>query len=92
MFAGLPQAPSRYSIINHFDRAKIRQAYVLDQMEEEGYISAEKKEEALNAEIIVRKFSNSNCSCWNKKINVFFEIYKIVDFSRAVSVTGNILF
>jgi penicillin-binding protein 1A len=39
LLAGLPQAPSRYSPAIHFDRAKVRQKYVLQRMYEEDYIS-----------------------------------------------------
>lgn len=40
ILAGLPQAPSRYSPFKHFELAKKRQAYVLNRMAEEGYITA----------------------------------------------------
>lgn len=53
LLAGLPQAPSRYSVILHFDRAKSRQEYVLSRMREEGYITEAEEEEALKAEIVV---------------------------------------
>lgn len=39
ILAGLPQAPSRYSPFKHFERAKARQAYVLNRMAEDGYIT-----------------------------------------------------
>ena len=39
ILAGLPQAPSRYSPYNHYDRAKTRQKYVLKRMVEDGYVS-----------------------------------------------------
>ncbi|MGV1098420.1 penicillin-binding protein 1A [Thiovibrio sp. JS02] len=39
LLAGLPQAPSRYSPFRHFKLAKRRQAYVLNRMAEEGYIT-----------------------------------------------------
>jgi penicillin-binding protein 1A len=39
LIAGLPQAPSRYSPLRHFDRAKNRQSYVLNRMAEDGYIT-----------------------------------------------------
>jgi len=54
LLAGLPQAPSRYSLILHFDRAKARQRYVLQRMREEGYITEEQEKEALAQEIQVR--------------------------------------
>ncbi|MEW6520972.1 MAG: penicillin-binding protein 1A [Thermodesulfobacteriota bacterium] len=40
ILAGLPQAPSRYSPFKHFDLTKRRQAYVLNRMAEEGFITA----------------------------------------------------
>lgn len=39
LLAGLPQAPSRYSPFRQFKLAKARQAYVLNRMTEEGYVS-----------------------------------------------------
>ncbi len=40
LLAGLPQSPSRYSPIQHFQAAKARQRYVLNRMAEDGIISA----------------------------------------------------
>lgn len=39
ILAGLPQAPSRYSPFKHYSLTKKRQAYVLNRMAEEGYIT-----------------------------------------------------
>ena len=39
MLAGLPQAPSLYNPIEHFERGKRRQAAVLDAMARQGYIT-----------------------------------------------------
>jgi len=41
VLAGLPQAPSRYSPLKNLELAKKRQAYVLNRMAEEGYITPE---------------------------------------------------
>ncbi len=49
--AGLPQAPSRYSLFDHLDRAVERQKYVLNRMAADGYISAEAAQKAY-AEVI----------------------------------------
>ena len=49
LLAGLPQAPARYSPVAHFDRAKARQKYVLTRMCEEGFITAETRDQALQA-------------------------------------------
>ncbi|MBL7212408.1 MAG: PBP1A family penicillin-binding protein [Desulfobacteraceae bacterium] len=51
LLAGLPQAPARYSPVSHFDRAKARQKYALERMREEGYISDEQFQEALDAPV-----------------------------------------
>lgn len=39
VLAGLPQAPSRYSPLKNYDQAKHRQAYVLNRMAADGYIT-----------------------------------------------------
>ena len=47
LLAGLPQSPSRLRPDRHPDRAKQRQAYVLERMEACGYITARERAEAL---------------------------------------------
>jgi len=54
LLAGLPKAPSSYSPFLHLDKARQRQAYVLDRMEEDEYITGEEKEAALSAPIKLR--------------------------------------
>jgi penicillin-binding protein 1A len=51
LLAGLPKAPSTYSPFLHYDKARQRQAYVLDRMIEDGYITQEEKERALATRI-----------------------------------------
>ncbi|MEB2285459.1 MAG: PBP1A family penicillin-binding protein [Myxococcales bacterium] len=51
LLAGLPQAPSRYSPIRHWDRAKYRQRYVLERMARERFVTWEQSEQALQEEI-----------------------------------------
>ena len=51
MVAGLVKAPSRYSPINNFNRAKSRQAYVLGRMTELGFIHQDQKDRALRTPI-----------------------------------------
>ncbi len=46
LLAGLPQAPSRYALFEHFDRAAERQKYVLNRMAADGYVSAEEAQRA----------------------------------------------
>jgi penicillin-binding protein 1A len=52
MLAGLPKAPSRYSPIYHYDRARRRQLYVIRQMEEEGFISTDQAKQARNEKLV----------------------------------------
>jgi penicillin-binding protein 1A len=54
MLAGLPQAPSRYSPFQHPERAGQRQAYVLERMVAEGYISRSQAREALETELDIK--------------------------------------
>ena len=58
LLAGLLQAPSRYSPVNAFDKAKRRQRYVLGQMVEAGFITPEQSEIAYAQEIKVYKAFN----------------------------------
>jgi len=54
ILAGLPQAPSRYSPVLNFDRAKARQKYVLERMYEEGYITREQVIDALETPLNIQ--------------------------------------
>lgn len=47
LLAGLPQAPSRYSPFQHWQRAKARQRYVLGRMYDVGYITRAERDHAL---------------------------------------------
>lgn len=51
LLAGLPQAPSRYSPFRDFKLAKKRQAYVLNRMAEEKYISPEAARKAFEQQL-----------------------------------------
>ncbi|MFA5854008.1 MAG: transglycosylase domain-containing protein [Patescibacteria group bacterium] len=55
ILAGLPKAPSLDSPDGHFDRAKVRQRYVLGRMLETGAITKAQHEEALRAPIVLIK-------------------------------------
>jgi penicillin-binding protein 1A len=58
MLAGLPKAPSGYSPFKHFDKAKIRQKYVLNRMVEEGHITPEEAEKAYKTELNIQPRKN----------------------------------
>ncbi|MFZ0451074.1 MAG: PBP1A family penicillin-binding protein [Desulfatiglandaceae bacterium] len=55
VLAGLPQAPSRYSPLQHFEKAKSRQHYVLKRMLEAGYITDQQMREALEEPLSLMK-------------------------------------
>ena len=46
LMAGLPQAPSRYSLFDHLDRAVERQKYVLNRMAADGYVTRAEAQKA----------------------------------------------
>ncbi|MBP1738354.1 MAG: penicillin-binding protein, family, partial [Deltaproteobacteria bacterium] len=60
MLAGLTQAPSRYSLFLHFDRAKARQKYVLERMREEKYITPLQEKDAVASPIHVNRTAESS--------------------------------
>ncbi|HBG19123.1 MAG TPA: penicillin-binding protein 1A [Desulfobulbaceae bacterium] len=53
LLAGLPQAPSRYSLFDHQDRAVERQKYVLNRMTAEGYVSEDEAKAAYEQTIVM---------------------------------------
>ncbi|MCE5212461.1 MAG: PBP1A family penicillin-binding protein [Deltaproteobacteria bacterium] len=54
LLAGLPKAPSNYSPFLHYEKAKQRQVYVLTRMMEDGYISRQEMEQAIQAPLKLR--------------------------------------
>jgi penicillin-binding protein 1A len=59
MLAGLPKAPSAYNPISNPKRAHIRQQYIIERMEENGFITAQQAEQA-RAEPLQLKSSAAN--------------------------------
>jgi penicillin-binding protein 1A len=54
MLAGLPKAPSAYNPISNPSRARTRQLYIIERMEENGFITAEQAEAAKKQELKIR--------------------------------------
>ncbi len=63
MLAGLVKAPSRYCPLNNFEKAKGRQAYVLDRMLHLGFISRSDRDEALLQPLQIQSKENA---CFSK--------------------------
>ncbi len=55
LLAGIVQAPSRYTPKKHPGNARARQEYVVDQMEEKGFINARTKNAMLKEKIAIRE-------------------------------------
>lgn len=54
MLAGLPKAPSAYNPISNPKRARVRQLYIIDRMEENGFITAQEAVQARKEEVKIR--------------------------------------
>jgi penicillin-binding protein 1A len=54
MLAGLPKAPSAYNPISNPSRARARQLYIIERMEENGFITAQEAESAKRQELRIR--------------------------------------
>ena len=59
MLAGLPKAPSAYNPINNPKRAKARQLYILDRMEENGFITQAQADAAKEQELKIKSNAES---------------------------------
>ena len=60
MMAGLPKAPNAYSPIKHLEKARERQAYVLDRMTNEGYITPVEADHARKTPIVLQPMKKVN--------------------------------
>jgi penicillin-binding protein 1A len=59
MLAGLPKAPSAYNPINNPKRARSRQLYIIERMEENGFITAAQAEAAKQEELRIKTGSDN---------------------------------
>ncbi len=62
LLAGLPKAPSYYSPFRYLERAKQRQSYVLERMQEQRYITAAERAEAEKAPLSFKQQESINIS------------------------------
>jgi penicillin-binding protein 1A len=59
MLAGLPKAPSAYNPISNPNRARARQLYIIERMEDNGFITAAQAEAAKKEELRIRYGADS---------------------------------
>ncbi len=57
MLAGLPKAPSAYNPITNPRRARARQLYIIERMQENGFITAEQARAAKDEQLVLRRDS-----------------------------------
>jgi penicillin-binding protein 1A len=60
MLAGLPKAPSAYNPISNPKRARSRQLYIIERMEENGFITAKQAQEAKAEPLKIRPSNDKN--------------------------------
>lgn len=73
ILAGLPKAPNTYSPIKHLDRARERQAYVLERMVREGYVTQAEADYAKNYQLSIHPMKKVN----NEQSAYFLEYLRI---------------
>ena len=74
LLAGMPQAPSRYSPFKDMEAAKMRQAYVLNRMAEEGYITPTAARRAYNQSLTLAKEQDtSDCGYFVQQVKNYIE-------------------
>ena len=59
MLAGLPKAPSAYNPINNPKRARSRQLYIIERMQDNGFITAEQATAAKSEELKIRSVNTT---------------------------------
>ncbi|MBS0507664.1 MAG: penicillin-binding protein 1A [Proteobacteria bacterium] len=59
MLAGLPKAPSAYNPISNPKRARMRQLYIIERMQDNGFITAEQAANAKHEDLKLRSSSNN---------------------------------
>ena len=72
LLAGLPQAPSRYSLFDHLDRAVERQKYVLNRMAADGFVTAKAAKKAYSERIAL----NTRAQHANDENSYYLEVVK----------------
>jgi len=89
MLAGLPQAPTRYNPYRNFDLAKQRQRYVLQQMNNLGWITPKQYREALDEEITLESMPDPS---WKTGAYYLEEVRRwlIAEFGEDATYNGGL--
>jgi penicillin-binding protein 1A len=76
ILAGLPKAPNAYSPIKHLDRAKERQAYVLERMVQEGFVTQAEADHARKTALTIlpgRRVMNDRVAYFLEQMRIYLE-------------------
>ena len=73
MLAGLPKAPSAYNPVSNPKRAKSRQLYIIDRMEENGFITPEQAAAAKSEQLKVRTGPDAGRICGGNRAPACFQ-------------------
>ncbi len=76
ILAGLPKAPNAYSPIKHLDKARERQAYVLDRMVKEGFITEAEADHARKTPLTImvgRREMNQQVAYFLEQMRIYLE-------------------
>ncbi|SJZ98297.1 penicillin-binding protein 1A [Trichlorobacter thiogenes] len=76
ILAGLPKAPNAYSPIKHLERAKERQAYVLERMVQEGFVTQAEADHARKTALTIlpgRRVMNDRVAYFLEQMRIYLE-------------------
>ena len=91
MLVGIPKSPSNYSPLINFDLAKERQKIVLNLMLNNGYITEDEMNDALNEELtIIGKKNNINLSTVMYYQDAVFKELEEIDVPKSFLDTGGL--
>ena len=76
MLAGLPKAPNSYSPLKHFNKARERQAYVLERMVKEGFVTQAEADHARATQLVIRpgrRVINDHVAYFLEQMRIYLE-------------------
>ncbi len=90
MLAGVPNAPSYFSPLVDYEAARKRQAFVIERLFEEDYITSEQKTELLNTDVVLADENKlyENTSMLYYKDSVYYELQKLGFSTNEYSGSG----
>ena len=93
IIVGIPKNPTYYNPIHYIENAKNRQKVVLNSMVNNGYITSDEADQALNTNLVFygKKESNSVMSAQYYKDAVMNEMLNLKDIPKSLIETGGLM-